>query len=49
MSILDNQRVIAIEEHYYDATLVKHFQGRDGMLGGFVKDKIEDVDALLQR
>ena len=40
MSILDNQRVIAIEEHYYDATLVKHFQGRDGMLGGFVKTKL---------
>jgi predicted TIM-barrel fold metal-dependent hydrolase len=43
MTILDNQRVIAIEEHYYDADLVKHFHGRDGMLGGFVKDKIEDV------
>jgi len=43
MSILDNQRVIAIEEHYYDENLTKHFSGRDGMLGGFVKDKILDV------
>jgi hypothetical protein len=25
MSILNNQRVIAIEEHYYDADVVAHF------------------------
>ncbi|MBT4589367.1 MAG: amidohydrolase [Rhodospirillaceae bacterium] len=43
MSILDGQRVIAIEEHYYDDNLTKHFSGLDGKLGGFVKEKIEDV------
>jgi predicted TIM-barrel fold metal-dependent hydrolase len=45
MSILDNQRVIAIEEHYYDEELVKHFKGRDGQLGGFVKENLEEVGA----
>jgi predicted TIM-barrel fold metal-dependent hydrolase len=45
MAILDNQRVIAIEEHYYDEDLVKHFQGRDGQLGGFVKKKLDEVGA----
>jgi predicted TIM-barrel fold metal-dependent hydrolase len=43
MSILDGQRVIAIEEHYYDDQVTKHFQGLDGKLGGFIKDKIQDV------
>jgi 2,3-dihydroxybenzoate decarboxylase len=45
MAILDNQRVIAIEEHYYDEDLVKHFQGRDGQLGGFVKKNLDEVGA----
>ena len=43
MSILDGQRVIAIEEHYYDDQVTQHFSGLDGNLGGFVKEKIEDV------
>lgn len=45
MSILDGQRVIAIEEHYYDENVVKHFQGLDGKLGGFVKKNLEEVGA----
>ncbi len=43
MSILDGERVIAIEEHYYDTEVVSHFTGLDGNLGGWVKAKIEDV------
>jgi 2,3-dihydroxybenzoate decarboxylase len=45
MTILDDQRVIAIEEHYYDADVTKHFTGADGKLGGFIKDNLEDVGA----
>ena len=45
MTILDGQRVIAIEEHYYDADVTKHFTGADGKLGGFIKDNLEDVGA----
>jgi len=43
MSILDGERVIAIEEHYYDDQVTKHFTGLDGNLGGWVREKIEDV------
>jgi 2,3-dihydroxybenzoate decarboxylase len=43
MSILNDQRVIAIEEHYYDANVVAHFQGVDTRTGGFVKAQLEDV------
>ena len=43
MTILDNQRVIAIEEHYYDPEVVKHFDGRDGKLAGFLKKTLLDV------
>jgi 2,3-dihydroxybenzoate decarboxylase len=45
MSILDGQRVIAIEEHYYDADVVSHFTGVDARTGGFVREKLEDVGA----
>lgn len=43
MSILNDQRVIAIEEHYYDAQVVAHFQGADARMGGFVREQLEDV------
>lgn len=43
MSIHNDQRVIAIEEHYYDAHVVAHFQGTDARTGGFVKAQLEDV------
>ena len=45
MTILNGQRVIAIEEHYYDAELASLFQGMDGKTGGFVRDKLEEVGA----
>ena len=43
MSILDQQRVIAIEEHYYDDNVTKHFQGVDGKIGGMVRENLEEV------
>ncbi len=43
MSILNNQRVIAIEEHYYDAEVVAQFQGVDARTGGFVREQLEEV------
>jgi 2,3-dihydroxybenzoate decarboxylase len=43
MSILNGQRVIAIEEHYYDETITSHFQGTDARTGGFVRDQLEEV------
>ena len=45
MTILNGQRVIALEEHYYDPAVVEHFQGFDAKVGGFVRDKLEDVGA----
>ena len=45
MTILDGQRVIAIEEHYYDDTVTTHFQGVDARTGGFVREKLEEVGA----
>ena len=37
MEILDNQRVVAIEEHYYDPDVIAHYTGVDARTGGFVK------------
>jgi predicted TIM-barrel fold metal-dependent hydrolase len=49
MSILNDQRVIAIEEHYYDDDITAQFEGIDARTGGFVRDKLEDVgDARLE-
>jgi len=45
MAILNDQRVIAIEEHYYDDNITRHFTGIDARTGGFVRDKLEDVGA----
>ena len=36
-------RVIAIEEHYYDAEVVSHYEGADARLGQFVRSKLEDT------
>ena len=43
MTILDGQKVIAIEEHYYDPDVVAEFTGVDARTGGFVRDKLEEV------
>jgi 2,3-dihydroxybenzoate decarboxylase len=45
MTILNNQRVIAIEEHYYDPEVIAHFQGSDTRTGGFVREQLEEVGA----
>lgn len=45
MTILNNQRVIAIEEHYYDPEVITYFQGSDVRTGGFVREKLEEVGA----
>jgi len=43
MAIESGHRVIAIEEHYYDAEVASHFQGGDARLGDFIRKKIEDL------
>ena len=40
---LNDQRVIAIEEHYYDETVVEHYTGIDRSTGGFVRDALFEV------
>jgi hypothetical protein len=45
MTILNNQRVIAIEEHYYDPEVSSYFQGSDTRTGGFVREQLEEVGA----
>ena len=43
MTILNDQRVIAIEEHYYDENVISHYQGVDARTGGFVRDRLLEV------
>lgn len=43
MTILNDQRVIAIEEHYYDENVVEHYTGIDKSTGGFVRDALFEV------
>lgn len=43
MTILDGQRVIAIEEHYIDPEVVSHFQGTEGNAANALKDVLEDT------
>jgi len=43
MTILNDQRVIAIEEHYYDKNVIFHYTGVDARTGGFVKDSLLEV------
>jgi predicted TIM-barrel fold metal-dependent hydrolase len=45
MSILNGQRVIAIEEHYYDPDLVARFTGLDAKTGGHVLERLLDTGA----
>ncbi len=45
MTILNGQRVIAIEEHYYDPDVTAHFKGGDSKLGGRIKDDLYEVGA----
>ncbi len=45
MTILNNQRVIAIEEHYYDQEVSAYFQGSNARTGGFVREQLEEVGA----
>ncbi len=45
MTILNDRRVIAIEEHYYDPAVTTHFQGIDARTGGFIREQLEDVGA----
>ena len=39
-------QVIAIEEHYWDPDVERHFSGRDVVAGPRVRDRLHDVDAL---
>jgi predicted TIM-barrel fold metal-dependent hydrolase len=43
MSILNGQRVIAIEEHYLDPDVTAHFHGKDQRGAGPLIKKLEDV------
>ena len=43
MNILVDQRVIAIEEHYYDLNVISHYTGVDARTGGLVKDSLLEV------
>jgi len=43
VGILNDQRVIAIEEHYYDPNVICHYTGVDARTGGFVKDNLLEV------
>ena len=46
MTILNDQRVIAIEEHYYDENVISQFTGVDARTGGFVKDNLLEVGEM---
>jgi len=43
VSILVGQRVISIEEHYYDPNVISHYTGVDARTGGLVKDSLLEV------
>ena len=43
MTILNDKRVIAIEEHYYDETVVEHYTGIDRSTGGSVRDALFEL------
>jgi len=43
MTILNDQRVIAIEEHYYDAEVAATFEGMDARAPGPIVAKLNDV------
>ena len=39
-------RVIAIEEHYWDAEVAGHFSGRDATRSNDLRERLHDVDTL---
>ena len=43
MTILNNQRVIAIEEHYVDANVMANVQGTDAAAAGPIRALLDDV------
>ncbi|MBL6958113.1 MAG: amidohydrolase [Rhodospirillales bacterium] len=43
MSILNGQRVIAIEEHFMDPQVGAHFKGADAKAGGPLLERLEDL------
>lgn len=43
MTILNGQRVIAIEEHYYDPKITAHFEGLDAKTGSHVQEMLLEV------
>ena len=46
MALSSGHQVIAIEEHYYDAEVVKHFEGASAHVGDFIRDRLEDVNDI---
>lgn len=46
MALSSGQKVIAIEEHYYDAEVVKHFEGASAHVGDFIQDRLLDVEDI---
>lgn len=46
MTTQAKQRVIAIEEHYYDKALAATFQGLDARTGGKLRERLEETGAL---
>ena len=43
MSILESQKVIAIEEHYYDPNVISYYKGVDARTGSLVKDQLLEI------
>jgi 2,3-dihydroxybenzoate decarboxylase len=44
-----NCPIIAVEEHYWDAELAKHFTGSEAGRGGDVQERLFDLGALRLR
>jgi 2,3-dihydroxybenzoate decarboxylase len=45
MTILNGQRVVAIEEHYVDPNVVPHLPGKGAMFAGPVRARLDDIGA----
>ena len=45
MTILDDQRVIAIEEHYLDSNVVSHFPGKGANFDGPLRAQLDEIGA----
>lgn len=46
MATKGGHRVIAIEEHYWDAEVADHYQGRDGTRSDELRRRLDDLGAL---